>query len=267
MVYPLTTPTYRRFTVDALLTLLEPFYSTGAIGLLGWAAAVYYNLATNDSASLVGLARDRNLPLASALRIAYNIIRTTIKSSRFLKAYTAILAIKTLNNIGQRVFIDKAAPRKIVWKDQIVVATGGASGITGRTCEILKAKGAKIVTLDMARKTQHGKEDLHVQLDIRDSKKLMEAREKIEKEIGMCTIVIAGAGTGAPGPCLDDPNDYPLEREELPIDVNLKGLMSTVRAFGSYMVSDRVNGKGTGIAKNGWGGHIVLLGSMAGYCE
>lgn len=262
-----TTPTYRRFTVDAVVRLVSPFFTYKSLAFSAWAAGCYF--ATDRNAGWqTALSKLNGSSYKVGLQEVWALLRSALETSRILQVYSGILVFKAVNSVGQRIFVDRMASREIKWSDHIVVATGGAAGIAGRACQFFASKGAKVVVLDMAPKSEHGTEHLYIKVDVTNDEQMIAARAQIEKDVGMCTIVLASAGTARPGALLDDPVEYPLGRERLPVDVNLTGLMSTVRTFGSYMVNDPLSKVASNkVARNGWGGHIVLLGSMAGYME
>jgi NAD(P)-dependent dehydrogenase (short-subunit alcohol dehydrogenase family) len=99
----------------------------------------------------------------------------------------AIVAARTLNRVGHRLFVDRQARRRIDWRRHVVVISGGARGIGGGVAERLADRGAKVVTLDMAERTAHSRETRHFKADVTDEAQLLEVRERIHKELGMVT--------------------------------------------------------------------------------
>jgi len=99
----------------------------------------------------------------------------------------AIVAARTLNRVGHRLFVDRQARRHIDWRRHVVVISGGARGIGGGVAERLADRGAKVVTLDMAERTAHSRETRHFKADVTDEAQLLEVRERIHKELGMVT--------------------------------------------------------------------------------
>ncbi|KAN0065203.1 hypothetical protein ACQY0O_001700 [Thecaphora frezii] len=196
------------------------------------------------------------------LKLIWSLLADAFARSRLLCIYAAILTIKAVNAVGKRL-IDRQAPCNIVWNEHIVVITGAARGILVETAKRLAQRGAKAVVLDMTPKSEHGAETLYISANVTLEASLQEARERMEKEVGLCTMLIAGVGLGRHSFLLDPPEVIPLDFAIKVSDVNLRCIVAMLKVFGQHMLPDgnkRERGE-LKQARNGWGGHILLLGS------
>ena len=85
----------------------------------------------------------------------------------------------------------------------IAVVTGGAAGLGREICLALALSGAKVLALDVdlagleetkSLAASSGGEVIILQCDVADSQKVKQAFEYVEKEFGLCTIMVAAAG-------------------------------------------------------------------------
>jgi NAD(P)-dependent dehydrogenase (short-subunit alcohol dehydrogenase family) len=148
--------------------------------------------------------------------------------------------------------------RRKPFEDQLVVITGGGSGIGRQTALAFAAEGAEIVVSDIdifaaeatvALIVQAGGRGHAYELDVSDEEAVRKHAEGVIAEHGVPDVLINNAGIGQAGRFLDTPS----EDFQRVLNVNLNGVVNGCRAFGGHMV-DR-----------GLGGHIVNLSSMAGY--
>ncbi|KAJ9479691.1 putative oxidoreductase [Pseudozyma hubeiensis] len=189
-------------------------------------------------------------------------------ANRLAKWYLLIRLFKIVNAIGNRLIIDRQPRRPIRWSEHVVVITGGARGICGHVCKLLRQKGAKVVVLDLPEKSEHGLETLYVQADVTDIKSLLSAKKQVEEKLGYCTMLLLGAGIARHSLILDTEEQFPFELAKQVSDVNYHGVMATLKAFGEHMLPDGgVKDRPYKQAKNGWGGHILIIGSGAAYIE
>ncbi|EPQ26896.1 uncharacterized protein PFL1_05531 [Pseudozyma flocculosa PF-1] len=254
------------FTIDALIRLIRPFFHNPVVAAAALLAGIHQASAQGELA--FAFAR-RDLAPRQKVRLILELARDALANSRLLRLYAYLVGIKAINALGNRVVINKSAPRPIMWRDHVVVITGGARGILGETARMLARKGAKVAVLDMAPKSDHGTERLYVQTDVTSEASLIAAKKRIETELGLCTMLIAGAGLGRHGFLLDPPEVFPTEYATEVSDVNLHGVVATLKVFGQDMLPDggRREGKEIKQARNGWGGHILILGSGAAFVE
>lgn len=119
----------------------------------------------------------------------------------------------------------------------VVVITGGCSGVGKATAELLRASGKKVVTMDLAR-------DADYQVDVRDMARIDEAAA----EIGPVQGLVNSAGIiGPSGSILD----ICYEDWQRTMDINVTGTLNVCRAFLPGMLQNKQ-------------GRIVNVASIAG---
>jgi NAD(P)-dependent dehydrogenase (short-subunit alcohol dehydrogenase family) len=140
---------------------------------------------------------------------------------------------------------------------QLAFITGGGRGIGLATAQAFLEAGAEVVLADldpavlaqgMAELRNSGHHPAGIEVDVTDPAALNAAAEKVEKEIGKVSIVVANAGLAHPDTGAEDVSD---ELWLKLLDVNLNGSFWTCRAFSKPMLS---RGRGS----------IVTVGSMSG---
>lgn len=279
-------------TIDHFVDILEPLtgprYSPAILaGLLyifkGAEVGDTFWQIRNGKSSSTGLPINIRQRVTDLIKTLFN---SLFRSNAWLRIYSIIALTRLINRIGARLVIDGSAPRHTRWNDQIVVVTGGSRGLGGRVCELLKQKGAKIVVIDKASKSLHGKEDLFLEVDVTNEEELIEARNKVHQELGYPTMLISAAGIARHSVVMDPPHRFPSSFSNAVIDVNLKGSLNFVKVFGQDLLSDYdeakdkelvLSGKasaqyatrqeGTFPIRNNAGGHILLIGSSAAYVQ
>ncbi|AFT99985.1 SDR family oxidoreductase [Nocardia brasiliensis] len=155
----------------------------------------------------------------------------------------------------RRAEVGRSAQR---FEDQLVVITGGGSGIGRETALALARRGAEIVLSDLnlvaAKETaeliaaERGVAHAY-QLDVADQAAVQEHAAVVLETHGVPDILINNAGIGQAGGFFDT---SAAEFDRV-MRINLGGVVNGCRAFGSAM------------AERGLGGHIVNLSSMAAY--
>lgn len=109
---------------------------------------------------------------------------------------------------------------------RVALITGAGRGIGAATAHALAAHGVRL-GLASRRGENPGIEGALVQAcDVRDPASIQAAVDATVARFGQLDIVIGNAGVGAYGPFLD----LPAEQIEEMIDINVKGLIYTVRA-------------------------------------
>ncbi|MEU8894539.1 SDR family oxidoreductase [Nocardia sp. NPDC048505] len=144
------------------------------------------------------------------------------------------------------------------FEDQLLVITGGGSGIGRETALAFARGGAEIVlsdvNLDAAKQTaeliaaENGGAHAY-QLDVADEAAVQAHAQEVIAAHGVPDILINNAGIGQAGGFFDTPS---AEFDRV-LRINLGGVVNGCRAFGAAM------------AERGLGGHIVNLSSMAAY--
>jgi NAD(P)-dependent dehydrogenase (short-subunit alcohol dehydrogenase family)/pimeloyl-ACP methyl ester carboxylesterase len=145
-------------------------------------------------------------------------------------------------------FIEDSAPPR-----ELVVITGGGSGIGRATAVAFAEAGAKVVVSDVdfaAAKETAGMVDGHAyEVDVRSEEAVRAWARRVADEHGVPDVVVNNAGIGHSGSFLSTS----AEQWQRVLDVNLWGVVHGCRAFGELMV------------ERGEGGHIVNLSSAAAY--
>ncbi|GGU24154.1 short chain dehydrogenase [Lentzea flava] len=145
-------------------------------------------------------------------------------------------------------FITDSAPPR-----ELVVITGGGSGIGRATAVAFAETGAKVVVSDVdftAAKATAEMIDGHAyEVDVRDEAAVRAWARQVADEHGVPDVVVNNAGIGHSGSFLSTST----EQWQRVLDVNLWGVVHGCRAFGELMV------------ERGEGGHIVNLSSAAAY--
>ncbi|WP_280478398.1 SDR family oxidoreductase [Nocardia asiatica] len=142
--------------------------------------------------------------------------------------------------------------------DQLVVITGGGSGIGRATALALARRGAEIVLSDIdlaaAKETaeliaaENGVAHVY-RLDVADEDEMRSHAATVLQDHGVPDILINNAGIGQAGGFFETSSaDF-----DRVMRINLGGVVNGCRAFGPAM------------AERGLGGHIVNLSSMAAY--
>lgn len=127
--------------------------------------------------------------------------------------------------------------------DRIVVVTGGASGIGRACCQVLAAKGWKVVVLDIdsegAKKVAAEIGGAAEKLDVGDEKAVDAIAEKVERDVGPAYGLVNCAGIlASPVP----PEQLPIAEWDRVVRVNQRGTYVTSLAFGLKMAK---RGKGS----------------------
>ena len=110
------------------------------------------------------------------------------------------------------------------------VVTGGASGIGRATAELLAGRGAKVAVLDL---DPSGVEEpfVPVRADVGDEAEVRAAVAQAAERLGGIDILVNNAGIGAVGTV----EDHPDEQWHRTLDVNVLGIVRTVRAALPYL--------------------------------
>jgi NAD(P)-dependent dehydrogenase (short-subunit alcohol dehydrogenase family)/pimeloyl-ACP methyl ester carboxylesterase len=145
-------------------------------------------------------------------------------------------------------FIHDTTPKR-----ELVVITGGGSGIGRATALAFAARGAVVVVSDVdvesAGETAAMTNGHAYQVDVSDERAVREWAREVAAVHGVPDVVVNNAGVGHSGSFLSTST----EQWRRVLDVNLWGVVNGCRAFGELMV------------EHGEGGHIVNLSSAAAY--
>ncbi|TKY84807.1 hypothetical protein EX895_005887 [Sporisorium graminicola] len=257
------------FTIDAIInSLLRPLFHSSALSSIATILSVVRIVGGVNNLKFLKDRRDLSAREKVASFASDFAAGWSDGANRLAKWYLVIRVLKTINAIGNRLVIDRQRPRPIRWSEHVVVITGGARGICGHVCKLLRQKGAKVVVLDLPEKSEHGLETLYIQTDVTDIKSLLNAKKVVEEQLGYTTMLLLGAGIARHSFLLDTEEQFPYELAKQVSEVNFHGVMATLKAFGEHMLPDGgVKDRPYKQAKNGWGGHILIIGSGAAYIE
>ena len=109
---------------------------------------------------------------------------------------------------------------------KVALVTGAGRGIGAATARLLSENGVKLGLASRRGENPGIEKALVRECDVRDPASVQAMVDATVERFGQLDIVVANAGVGAYGPFLDLPDD---QIEEM-IDVNVKGLIYTVRA-------------------------------------
>ncbi|GAA5833542.1 hypothetical protein JCM5353_007956 [Sporobolomyces roseus] len=177
-----------------------------------------------------------------------------LRSNRWLSILVAFVALKTLHRTLNRLTRNhgwKADPP--TWSMQkgrgdIVLITGGSTGIGKEIVERLARKTPNIAVLDMAPPTYNAKGVKYYKCDITDPKAIAEVAKKVREEIGQPTVLINNAGIARGKTILDTkPEEFLLTYK-----VNVLGAHNILREFLPHII--KLNH-----------GHIMTTASSASY--
>ncbi|SER57759.1 NADP-dependent 3-hydroxy acid dehydrogenase YdfG [Lentzea albida] len=145
-------------------------------------------------------------------------------------------------------FVTDSTPRR-----ELVVITGGGSGIGRATAVAFAEAGSRVVVSDVdlaaAEETAALVGGHAYEVDVRSEDAVRAWAKQVASEHGVPDVVVNNAGIGHSGSFLSTS----AEQWQRVLDVNLSGVVHGCRAFGELMV------------ERGEGGHIVNLASAAAY--
>jgi NADP-dependent 3-hydroxy acid dehydrogenase YdfG len=130
---------------------------------------------------------------------------------------------------------------------RVALITGASSGIGAATAASLAAQGAKVALASRRGSDEGIAGALARSCDVRDPRQLEQLVAETVERFGGLDIVVANAGVGAYGDFLDISSEH---LEEM-VDVNVKGLMYTVRACLPHLLQSST-------------ADLVLVASIAG---
>jgi NAD(P)-dependent dehydrogenase (short-subunit alcohol dehydrogenase family) len=131
-------------------------------------------------------------------------------------------------------------------EDRVALITGASRGIGAATARALADAGAKVVLASRSGADLDVDGALAQPCDVRDPRQLEAITAAAVERFGRLDIVVANAGVGAYGSFLDLDEDH---LEEM-VDVNVKGLLYTVRALPHLLASPAAD--------------LVVIASIAG---
>ena len=145
-------------------------------------------------------------------------------------------------------------------KGRVAVVTGGGSGLGAAMSIGLAQAGVHVVVGDVNVKgaeathatiKDQGGVSIAVPLDVTDRTAVNELADRVEREFGKVDILVNSAGSAFRSPA----EDFPEDKLDFILDLNLKGTYLCCQAFGRKMLSQ---GKGSVI-------NIASIGSFVAY--
>lgn len=115
-------------------------------------------------------------------------------------AWTALVCFLSFLKHVDRIYSSQAswlfAPPKLKWEDQIVLITGGGTGVGALLAETLATRNVTVVVLTKdAPKYETQSESIHTYLcDVSDYDSVMSVAAKVQDEVGHPTIIVNNAG-------------------------------------------------------------------------
>lgn len=109
--------------------------------------------------------------------------------------------------------------------NQVVVVTGGSSGIGLAVARAFHARGCRVYELSR-RDAAHGSGTIHIRADVTDEKRVLEAIRQVEVQEGRVDILVCNAGFGISGAAEFTEN---ADAKRL-MEVNLYGMVNAVKA-------------------------------------
>ncbi len=130
--------------------------------------------------------------------------------------------------------------------NKVVVVTGVSGQLGTGLCRCIPREGAKVVGLDLSESTvvtelaaKHSDSFLFLRADVTIKASLQAALTRITSHFGVPCVLINNAAIDSPPSALPEENgrfeDYPEESWDKVLNVNLKGIFLSCRAFGGEM--------------------------------
>lgn len=139
------------------------------------------------------------------------------------------------------------------FKDQVAIITGGAAGLGRAVATRLAAEGARVAIFDLddagARRVAEALKGRAYRVDVASEPDVSAAVAAVERDLGPIGIMVNCAGLF--GPTNTNLVDYPLDRFDFTLAVNLRGSFLMTKAVLPSMLRQRY-------------GRVLLLSSIAG---
>ncbi|KAL8782614.1 MAG: hypothetical protein Q9213_005246 [Squamulea squamosa] len=153
--------------------------------------------------------------------------------SRF-KVLVYVGLLRWFNNLLSAATLDNWNQSRYDWDKEIVVLTGGADGIGKLVALLLQERGAKVAILDIQPLTFEPPPSVSFfKCDISSPEEVSTCASKVRSDIGVPTVLINNAGTGAGLPILDTTE----ESVSKVFEVNILSHFRLIREFVPAMVT------------------------------
>ncbi|WVN90403.1 uncharacterized protein L203_105639 [Cryptococcus depauperatus CBS 7841] len=127
-------------------------------------------------------------------------VRSTHLAFTISCLWSSVICLTRIWNQINRLYSNQRSPlfhsKKLRWKEQVVLVTGGGSGIGACLAETLAARNAKVVVLTREESKHNANYDnIHTyKCDVSVYKEVEKAAVQIRKEVGDPTIIVNNAG-------------------------------------------------------------------------
>ena len=141
----------------------------------------------------------------------------------------------------------------------VVLVTGGASGLGAATVDSVRATGARVVIIDLpdAVASLEPRDGVTaVGADVRDEEQVQAAVDAAQRA-GVLRVVVNCAGVATPGRIVGKRGTLPLDDFRRVVDINLVGTFNVLRLAATAMLDNPLS--------DGDRGLIVLTASVAAY--
>ncbi|KAK0117713.1 hypothetical protein ONS95_012042 [Cadophora gregata] len=176
-----------------------------------------------------------------------------IDSPGFIKTLTALLGLGVARGLNRKLSQYMAnnwkGDAKFIKSQEVVLITGGASGIGELMAHDFAKRGVKVVVMDLRPPKKPFPSGIHFyQCDVTSSSEIKSTAAEIRKAHGEPTVLINNAGIGTGHSILDESE----ERIRLTFEINTMAHFWMTKEFVPAMIK-----------KNR--GHVVTIASMASY--
>ncbi|KAH7380870.1 hypothetical protein BKA64DRAFT_223004 [Cadophora sp. MPI-SDFR-AT-0126] len=176
-----------------------------------------------------------------------------ISSPRFVKTLTALLGLGLVRGLNRKLSQYMAnnwqGDAKFIKSQEVVLITGGSSGIGELMAHNFAKRGVKVVVMDLRPPKKLFPSGIHFyQCDVTSSAEIKSTASEIRKVHGDPTVLINNAGIGTGHSILDESE----ERIRLTFEVNTMAHFWMTREFLPAMIKNNH-------------GHVVTIASMASY--
>lgn len=167
-----------------------------------------------------------------------------------LAASVVVGVLYRLNNLLTRLVLNNwTSDKSWNWQREIVLVTGGCSGIGQLIVQQLEERNIKVVVFDVSEpSTPAGITTKYYKVDITSSAAITKAAQKLREEVGHPTVIVNNAGIGTTKTILEATEDSIRGT----FNVNILAHFLLVREFVPHMIQENH-------------GHIVTIASMASF--
>lgn len=176
--------------------------------------------------------------------VSLDSIRTVLKI--LLTTVTVFKLNKYLSRLALNNFV---TDRSWDWQREIVVCTGGASGIGKHVVDELAGRGIQVVILDINPPKIHLPPNVsYYKVDLTSKTDIQEVSSRVRQEKGHPSVLINNAGTGTAATILNETD----EEVQRTFDVNILAHFRLIKEFLPNMIQRNH-------------GHIITIASMASF--